>query len=164
MLLNVRAQLRLRYIGWRTGENTCNAGEKVFRKAAEVCNNAADKCAEGAKHCKGKGIKVKDLLKLHDEPESQQALGALVEQQRQRNDESEVVTEEQVRDCDNVQFTTGMDDAEAFEEELVVEDVHDDTDTPEPESVLEEHQDETSIGIDDTNPEAEYLVLEEESA
>ena len=104
MLLNVRAQLRLRYIGWRTGENTCNAGEKVFRKAAEVCNNAADKCAEGTKHCKGKGIKVKDLLKLHKDPESREALEALAEQQQQRkNDESEVVEEELVLDEDNVQ-------------------------------------------------------------
>ena len=145
MLLNLRAQLRLRYIGWRTGEDACNAGEKVCRKVADLANQAGDKFAEGAEHCKDKGVKVKELLELHKDPKSRDALEALVEQQRQHNNDDDAV----------------HDETEVVEEELVVEDVHDDTDALELE--LDEHP-QTNIGIDDTDSEAEYLVLEEETA
>ena len=115
MLLSLGTQLRLRYFGWRTGEEACNTGEKVFRKAAEVCNAAADKCAEGTKKCKEERVKAKGMLRLYDDPDSREVLVQLLTRKRKRDEEAD----EELRQL--LEQQQGDDDAEAFEEELALD-------------------------------------------
>jgi len=116
MLLSLGTQLRLRYFGWRTGEEACNTGEKVFRKAAEVCNNAADKCEQGAKKCKEGRVKAKGMLSLYDDPDSREVLVQLLTRQRKRDEEAD----EELRQLLEQQRQRDDDDAEVFDEELVI--------------------------------------------